>query len=210
MPTPHRAAVLEALLDERIPELPGEEIPPDVAAELAGGEGGMGAGRRAQILLELERLALGRTIEWASGSVFQGDVLASFAVHCRDDLDDLEVVADEATRLLVRWRDEVSRFELRNGFLGVRHLVSDTPTMLLGDVGEYLDGLVADFVEQPELRSQLAIWDLGRLERLGTVRSSAFVYFEWFLRDEYGVKVVPSPAFTRGLIDRGVISLGMG
>jgi hypothetical protein len=42
------------------------------------------------------------------------------------------------------------------------------------------------------------------------VRSSAFVYFEWFLRDAYGVKLMPVPAFTQGLIDRGIISLGMG
>jgi hypothetical protein len=42
------------------------------------------------------------------------------------------------------------------------------------------------------------------------VRSSVFVYFEWFLRDEYGVKLLPSPAFTQGLIERGIISLGMG
>ena len=41
-------------------------------------------------------------------------------------------------------------------------------------------------------------------------RSSAFVYFEWFLRDAYGVKLEPAAAFTQGLIERGVISLGMG
>ena len=36
------------------------------------------------------------------------------------------------------------------------------------------------------------------------------VLFEWFLRDLYGVKVVASDAFTRGLVDRGIISLGFG
>jgi hypothetical protein len=30
------------------------------------------------------------------------------------------------------------------------------------------------------------------------------------LRDAYGVKLMPVPAFTQGLIDRGIISLGMG
>ena len=33
---------------------------------------------------------------------------------------------------------------------------------------------------------------------------------EAFLRDVYGVKVVASDAFTRGLVDRGIISLGFG
>jgi hypothetical protein len=82
--------------------------------------------------------------------------------------------------------------------------------MLLGDLEPDLGALVSVFLDRPELRSRLAVCDLARLERLGTVRSSAFVYFEWFLRDEYGVKLVPAPAFTQGLIDRGVISLGMG
>ena len=82
--------------------------------------------------------------------------------------------------------------------------------MRLGDLEADLAGLVAVFLDRPELRSRLALCDLARLERLGTVRSSAFVYFEWFLRDAYGVKLLPVPAFTQGLIDRGVISLGMG
>jgi hypothetical protein len=37
-----------------------------------------------------------------------------------------------------------------------------------------------------------------------------FVYFEWFLRDAYGVKLLPAGAFTQRLIDRGIISLGFG
>ena len=93
---------------------------------------------------------------------------------------------------------------------GVDRLATATPTMLLGDFEPDIPALVSVFLDRPELRSRLAVCDLTRLERLGTVRSSAFVYLEWFLRDEYGVKLVPVPAFTQGLIDRGVISLGMG
>ena len=52
--------------------------------------------------------------------------------------------------------------------------------------------------------------DLGRLEKVNASRTSAFVYFEWFLRDLYGVKLVACEAFTRGLVERGIISLGMG
>ncbi len=36
------------------------------------------------------------------------------------------------------------------------------------------------------------------------------MYVEWFLRDAYGVKMLPSAAFTAGLIERGILSLGMG
>jgi hypothetical protein len=42
------------------------------------------------------------------------------------------------------------------------------------------------------------------------VRSSVFTYFEWFLLEAYGAKVVASSSFTAGLVARGIISLGMG
>jgi hypothetical protein len=70
--------------------------------------------------------------------------------------------------------------------------------------------LVESFLDHADLRARLSVCDPGRLERIGTVRSSVFVSFEWFLRDAYGVELLPSPAFTQGVIDRGIISLGMG
>jgi hypothetical protein len=207
--TAEEAAILEALVDERIPPLPDLEPPPAVAAELAPG-GGLREERRDALVHALERQASERSIEWATRSVAQGEVLHGFVDHCRNDLDDVSVERAEATRITVRWRDETSRFELRNGFVGVEHLAGEMPTMVLGELEPWLDGLVAAFVDRPELRSRLALCDLARLERLGAVRSTAFVYFEWFLRDAYGVKLLPNSAFTQGLIDRGVLSLGMG
>ncbi len=75
---------------------------------------------------------------------------------------------------------------------------------------EQVERLVEAFLADPALRASVAMCDLGRLERVGAVRSSAFVYFEWFLRDAYGVKLLPAAAFTMGLIDRGILSLGRG
>jgi hypothetical protein len=203
-----RAEVLEALTDERIGDLP-EGAAAGVVEQLEA-DGMLQRARRAEVVRALEERASSRPVEWGALSTTQGEVLAAFARHCRDELDDVEVVRDEGARLTVRWRTEESRFELRNGFLGLDRLATATPTMLLGDLEPDLGALVSVFLDRPELRSRLAVCDLARLERLGTVRSSAFVYFEWFLRDEYGVKLVPAPAFTQGLIDRGVISLGMG
>ena len=204
-----QAEVLEALTDERIGALPEGAARGGVLDDLEA-DGLLEPVRRDDVLVTLRRRASSRPVEWGARSTTQGEVLAGFAQHCRDELDDVEVVSDEDTRLTVRWRAEESRFELRNGFLGVDRLATDTPTMLLGDIEPDLAALVSVFLDRPELRSRLAVCDLARLERLGTVRSSAFVYFEWFLRDAYGVKLVPVPAFTQGLIDRGVISLGMG
>lgn len=205
----NEAAALEALIDDRIGALPADAVPAELVAALEAG-GWLDVARRGDALCELEDRAAARVVEWASRTTTQGEVLAAFADHCRDELDDVDVLDAAAGRLTVRWRTEESTFELRNGFLGVDRLALHGPTMLLGDTERDLDRLVAEFLDRPELRAKLAICDLGRLERLGTVRSSAFVYLEWFLRDAYGVKLLPVPAFTQGLIDRGVISLGMG
>lgn len=201
-------AVLEALLDARIGMLP-DAFPGELVAELRA-DGLLDPAGRDEARALLTAAATGRRIEWAARTVTQGEVLAAFADHCDRELEDVVVESFAPTVLVVRWRRETSRLELRNGFLGVEGIVADTPTMLLGDTEEEGDGLVSLFLDRPDVRSRLAVCDLGRLERLGTVRSSAFVYLEWFLRDTYGVKLLPSAAFTRGLIDRGIISLGMG
>jgi len=199
---PIQAAVLEALLDERLAGLP---LPAEVVRELE--QAGL-AGPQGEAALEA--FVTARPIEWATRTTTQGQILAAFTVHCLDELDEVEVVEGTPARLVLRWRNEVSRLELRAGFLGLERLASATPTMLLGDLEPALDELVPRFIADADLRSRLAVYDLARLEKVGAVRSSAFVYFEWFLRDEYGVKLLPAAAFTQGLIDRGVIHLGMG
>ena len=208
--TREQAEALEAFTDARLDAaaLAGA-LPAPLVESLEDG-GLLEVQRQEEVRRMLERRSAERPIEWGTHTTTQGDVLASFAAHCRDDLADVEVVVAGQTFLEVRWRSETSRFELRNGFLGIDRLASGAPTMLLGEIGPDLGGLVAVFLDRPELRARFAVCDLELLERLGTVRSSAFVYFEWFLRDEYGVKLLPAPAFTQGLIDRGVISLGMG
>jgi hypothetical protein len=65
-------------------------------------------------------------------------------------------------------------------------------------------------VDDAELRARVALLDLVRLEKVAAVRSSVFVHLEWYLRDAYGVKLLPAAEFTQALIDRGIISLGMG
>ena len=202
MLTRTQGAVLEALLDERLAGLP---LPAEVVRELE--QAGL-AGPQGEAALEA--FVTARPIEWATRTTTQGQILAAFTVHCLDELEEVEVVEGTPARLVPSWRNEVSRLELRAGFLGLERLASATPTMLLGDLEPALDELVPRFIADADLRSRLAVYDLARLEKVGAVRSSAFVYFEWFLRDEYGVKLLPAAAFTQGLIDRGVIHLGMG
>lgn len=152
----------------------------------------------------------GRRIEWATRTITEGEVLAAFASHCRDDLDDVEVVTEEPARLVARWRRETSRLELAATVDPLAVPDDGEVTMLLGDLAAGLPALVDAFVADEGLRNRVAVCDLERLEKINAVRSSVFVYFEWFLRDEYGVKLLPAAAFTQALIQRGVISLGFG
>jgi hypothetical protein len=198
-----QASVLEALVDPRLGEA---ALPADVVSALRARQlTDPGAAAEA---LRPRRAA--RRIDWAALSIAQGELLAAFADHCERDLDEVDVLERDDDVLVARWRRETSRLELRAGFASFERLASSTPTMLLGDVEGDEERLIQLYVDDAELRGRVAICDLARLERIGAVRSSVFVYLEWFLRDEYGVKLLPSARFTQGLIDRGVISLGMG
>jgi hypothetical protein len=135
-------------------------------------------------------------------SVTPGEVLDAFATYCRDALDDVEVVAESPLRLELAWRREVSAVEVADELPA-----GEEPTLVLT---ELTDALVARLLDDAQIRQRVAVYDLARLEKANAVRSSVFVYFEWFLRDVYGVKLVASDAFTRGLVDRGIISLGFG
>jgi hypothetical protein len=200
-------AAIEALSDPRLGPVGRDEL----ASELAD--------RFIESAVDLESLALaepaqldaarrGRVIEWAAETLTDGDVLDAFAIHCRD-LEDVELLRVEPTRLDVAWRRERSAVELRAGFLFCERLAGaePEPTLLIGDLGT---ANVERFVDDESLRSRIALYDLARLEKINAVRSSVFVYFEWFLRDVYGVKLLQASGFTQGLINRGVISLGMG
>jgi hypothetical protein len=143
-----------------------------------------------------------RRIDWAATSVTQGEILDAFAVYCREALEDVDVLAASPTRLELAWRRERSTVE-------TAATLPDGEELALV-LTEITPELVARLLDDPALRARVAVYDLARLEKANAVRSSVFVHFEWFLRDVYGVKVVASDEFTRGLVDRGIISLGFG
>jgi hypothetical protein len=145
----------------------------------------------------------GRRVEWATQTLTEGEILDAFAEFSRDELDEVEVLEQAPERLQLAWRRE--RATLAIG--PPNAVVPELPTLLLGELD---DALVARFLDETALRERLAVYDLVHLQKVNAVRSSLFVHFEWFLRDAYRVKVLPAPAFTQGLVDRGIISLGMG
>jgi hypothetical protein len=193
------AVAVEALEDPRTDAVVG----PALEAELARWDSGPEVPADADV----DALRRDRMIEWATRTLTQGEILDAFAAYCRDELDDVDVLEAGLSRLALGWRRERSTIELRLGYAYCERLAEDGPVLLLGPIGPQT---VERFLEDGVLRSRVAVLDLARLEKIAAVRSSVFVYLEWFLRDTYGVKLLPEAAFTSGLVERGIISLGMG
>jgi hypothetical protein len=145
-----------------------------------------------------------RPVDWTD-DLTHGDLLDRFAAHCADELDDVDVVAAHPTRVQLAWRGGAGTVELRADLVGVERL--DGVHLLLTRID---DALVERFLDDEQLRGRIAVVDVDRLEKVNAVRSSLCVYFEWFVREAFGARILPAEAFTAGLVQRGIISLGMG
>jgi hypothetical protein len=143
-----------------------------------------------------------RPLEWSGRDLGHGAVLDAFGHHCEHELADVELVDHGPVALTVRWRRETVRVELADEIEAPA-----TPTLALAPLSEALIGRLLD---DDRLRARLAVYDLVRLEKANAVRSAIPTYFEWFLREAYGVKIAASGPFTAGLVARGLLSLGMG
>ena len=145
-----------------------------------------------------------RPVEWTD-DLTHGELLDRFAAHCRDDLDDVELLAAHPTRLELRWRGGDGTVELRTG------LLADRPREGVHLMLTPIDDAVVDrFLDDEQLRGRIAVVDVDRLEKINAVRSPLCVYFEWFVREAFGARILPAEAFTAGLVQRGILSLGMG
>jgi hypothetical protein len=201
--------VLEALADARVGGLPLPGVPAGLAelVEHDGGLARLAPARHETTLAAIERAARGRRVGWVGRSLDHGELLDAFARHCEEELDEVEVLAAGPMCLELGWRRERATVELRVGTVAFERLAGEGPVLMLCPL---TDECVERLAEDKRLAARLAICDLVRLEKVNAVRSSVFVYFEWFLRDAYGVKLLPAAAFTRALVARGVLSLGMG
>jgi hypothetical protein len=133
------------------------------------------------------------------------EVLAAFHRHADDELDDVEVLESSPSALVLQWRREVVDVQLRPTLEDVP--VPERPLLAIAPLES---GVITRLLDDERLRAQLGIYDLARCAKASAVRSSVFTYFEWFLMEAYGAKVVASSSFTAGLVERGIISLGMG
>ena len=232
-------AALEALADPRLAAGPEgstavHALPAEQLLALAGALGGTAAAAPAALVaLEAELVAAGaervgdllrldhaaaaalrpalrataaaRAVSWSPQPLAEGAILAAFIRHCREELDDVDVLSEEPGCAAFAWRDERTQAELRWSSLFAERLPGG-PWLLLCPVE---DGAIVRFLEDADLRSRVSLWDCNDQTKVAAARTSLGVHFEWFLRDDYRVKVRPAQAFTGGLLVRGIISLGM-
>jgi hypothetical protein len=133
------------------------------------------------------------------------DVLAGFARHCADELADVTVLEARADAVVVQWKREIASVELRS--VPEDEPVPERPLLALAPLNATV---ITRLLDDERLRAQLGVYDLARREKASAVRASAFTYFEWYLQEAYGIKVAASSSFTAGLVERGILSLGMG
>jgi hypothetical protein len=133
------------------------------------------------------------------------DVLAAFHEHAREDLHDVEVLDAGASALTLQWRRDVVDVQLRPTLAD-----EPVPARPLLAIAPLESAVITRLLDDERLRAHLGVYDLARREKASAVRSSIFTYFEWFLLEAYGAKVVASSSFTAGLVERGILSLGMG
>jgi hypothetical protein len=131
------------------------------------------------------------------------EVLAAFHRHAADELPDVDVLEGGPSALVLQWRREVVDVQLRP-------TLEREPARPLLAIAPLETTVIARLLDDERLRAQLGVYDLSRCAKASAVRSSVFTYFEWFLLEAYGVKVVASSSFTAGLVERGILSLGMG
>jgi hypothetical protein len=133
------------------------------------------------------------------------DVLAAFHQHAADELHDVEVLEAAPAALVLQWRREIVDVQLKPTLQD--EPVPQRPLLALAPLETVV---ITRLLDDERLRAQLGVYDLARREKASAVRSSIFTYFEWFLLESYGMKVVASSSFTAGLVERGILSLGMG
>jgi hypothetical protein len=133
------------------------------------------------------------------------DVLAAFHDHANTELPDVDVLGAAPAALVLQWRREIVDVQLRPTLED-----EPVPQRPLLAIAPLESTVITRLLDHERLRAHLGVYDLQRREKASAVRSSVFTYFEWFLQESYGMKVVASSSFTAGLVERGILSLGMG
>jgi hypothetical protein len=133
------------------------------------------------------------------------DVLAAFHNHANTELDDVDVLEASPAALVLQWRREIVDVQLRPTLED-----EPIPQRPLLAIAPLESAVITRLLDDERVRAHLGVYDLQRREKASAVRSSVFTYFEWFLQEAYGMKVVASSSFTAGLVERGILSLGMG
>ena len=169
-------------------------------------------GLRQTLTTELAGYTDSCSLQLPDGTVRFGELVEDFFRFCQSEWPGrLEV--DQATRA---WGGRAFTSQ------GWRHLLLLRPAPLWLDVHaegytlifcklpEAIEPLTEQLVSRPALNRRLTLCDLEKAQKMNLTRSDLFVYFERYLRRAHGLRLLPAPAFTQGLVDRGWLSLDKG
>ncbi|NIQ39464.1 MAG: hypothetical protein GTN81_12865 [Proteobacteria bacterium] len=149
-----------------------------------------------------------------SGPTQFGALLDGFSKYC---LSELRVTLAEGNQLTPPWggraytsAGQVHYLLLRPYPLYLR-THTDAHTLTLCELpDEGITAMTDHFARSKALRQRLALYDLGRCQKINLTRSDVFVFFERYLRRVHGLRIAPAPALTQSLVDGGLLSLEMG
>jgi hypothetical protein len=149
-----------------------------------------------------------------SGPTQFGTLLDGFSNYC---LNELRVTLAEDNQLTQTWGGRAYTSAGQVHYLLLRpyplHLRThtDAHTLMLCELpDEGITTITDHFARSKALRQRLALYDLGRCQKINLTRSDVFVFFERYLRRVHGLRIAPAPALTQSLVDGGLLSLEMG
>lgn len=89
---------------------------------------------------------------------------------------------------------------------GLAYLTRTEDLMIITSVVGREQAVAEILLRCPAVYRRVGIYDLSAGVKMSVVSNPLFALFEWFLRDEYGWRPAPSPAFTRALVRTGLLA----
>jgi hypothetical protein len=194
------------------PEEPARKL--GLVAENEAGTCSISANLNQEVAAEVERHLMDQCIRLPQAEMRLGDLLEDFDRYCRDEL---QIQSAETGERSLSWGGKCFTSAGRCHHV----LVRPAPVRLQAHRDHFFlmlcqlpesgtEKIVEFFVKSSALRQRVALFDLERALKINLTRSDVFVHFERFLRRRYGIRLVPAPELTQGLVDGALMAIEKG